>query len=160
MTTTPTNRYPVDSTYHPCCNAIGRHGRNCAGVAVSAQCDGVPSPQEGATMTTTPTEVDAPTVECRHTWCENPHTTAGTEHFYAAYTTATGRTERIPTTTGVALSYSPDDADTVPRLLVHTMSADGELDVDACLTVDEAIALRDLLDTAISHALGFEAVAR
>jgi hypothetical protein len=28
MTTTE-NRYPVDSTYHPCCNAIGRHGRDC-----------------------------------------------------------------------------------------------------------------------------------
>jgi hypothetical protein len=28
MTTTE-NRHPVDSTYHPCCNAIGRHGRDC-----------------------------------------------------------------------------------------------------------------------------------
>jgi hypothetical protein len=26
MTTT---EHPVDSTYHPCCNAIGRHGRDC-----------------------------------------------------------------------------------------------------------------------------------
>lgn len=26
---TTTNPYPVDSTYHPCCNAIGGHGPDC-----------------------------------------------------------------------------------------------------------------------------------
>lgn len=27
---TTTNPFPVDSTLHPCCGAIGRHGRDCA----------------------------------------------------------------------------------------------------------------------------------
>ncbi|MEZ0341525.1 hypothetical protein ACAG25_16255 [Mycobacterium sp. pV006] len=26
------NRYPVDSTYYPCCNAIGRHAPDCSTV--------------------------------------------------------------------------------------------------------------------------------
>jgi len=26
---TTENMYPVDSTYHACCNAIGQHARNC-----------------------------------------------------------------------------------------------------------------------------------
>lgn len=29
MTATPATKYPVDSTYHRCCNAIGQHSRDC-----------------------------------------------------------------------------------------------------------------------------------
>jgi hypothetical protein len=29
MTTTPTNPYPVDSTFHACCNGIGKHAPHC-----------------------------------------------------------------------------------------------------------------------------------
>ena len=33
---TTENMYPVDSTYHPCCGCIGRHGQECQHVPVPA----------------------------------------------------------------------------------------------------------------------------
>jgi len=34
LTSDADNQHPVDSTYHPCCNAIGRHGPDCVVKAV------------------------------------------------------------------------------------------------------------------------------
>lgn len=34
MTRRSHNPYPVDSTYHPCCRAIGDHGRDCPELVV------------------------------------------------------------------------------------------------------------------------------
>jgi hypothetical protein len=39
MTTTPTNPYPVDSTFHACCNGIGKHAPHCVAPPAGATPD-------------------------------------------------------------------------------------------------------------------------
>jgi hypothetical protein len=92
---------------------------------------------------------------CAYAWCDDTnHITPG--HMGTRYTPATGRNdEPVPLSIGVAIIWDGPDEEPCPRMLVHTIDEIGDTDVDACLTLDEAIELRDILDTAISHVAGF-----
>lgn len=49
-------KYPVDSTYYPCCHSIGRHDRDCDTAPVAALTD--PPVPAGAAMVTDWDELD------------------------------------------------------------------------------------------------------
>jgi hypothetical protein len=92
--------------------------------------------------------------QCAYPWCDVRDNGPCGSHFGSAYTPATGRDEGVPLSIGVAISWYPDELPS-HRTLVHLIDEIGDTDVDACLTLDEAIELRNLLDTAISHVAGF-----
>lgn len=106
-------------------------------------------------MTTTePVQVPHSDHVCAHGWC---YSSTGGEHWGITYTPATSGqiiTKRayLHLTVGVGLSYD-ETQDVAPTVVVHISGGEHDIDADAHLRVDEAVALRNELNRYITAAL-------
>ncbi|WP_204801906.1 hypothetical protein [Mycobacterium riyadhense] len=91
---------------------------------------------------------------CSFDWCDNSKDggVCTGEHWTATYTSGTHPSSHSQRLIGCGVSwYEPEDGPH-PAVAVHIHSLDHSVDADAFLRLDEAQALMELLDRAISTA--------